>query len=266
MKTKHIIIFSILTIMLTIFTFVDLEISKWIVNDKSIFGYIYEVIGEIPVYLGVVLFGVTMFNLVKKESTKILSVLITFIGSLLFIVMPARYLPFFNGVTAFILACLSILLSSLILFFSKKIPEDFYNKALPVVCIYFIVCCLGPALVFAIKTFVGRVRFEDLNASYSNFTRWYVVNGITGNHSFPSGHTCSAATIICLNNLTKSFNFSKKQKALLYTITSTHVILTGISRVVLGRHYVTDILVGFAIVYLIKEISTAMFYKHRQVC
>jgi len=264
MKKKHILILAISLILLSIFTFKDLEIAKFLNNDKSIFGLFYEVIGEMPVYFGVLLFGVTMFNLVKKESSKILAILITIIGSLLFVIMPARYLPFFNGLMVFILSIITIILSVLLLLLSRKLSKEFYNKILPLACVYFITCCLAPALVFAIKTFVGRVRFEDLNTSFSNYTRWYVINGITGNYSFPSGHTVSATTIICLNNLPKCIQLSKKQKITLYSLTSIHIGATAFSRMILGRHYGSDVLMAFLICYAVKEISTAMFFKHRQ--
>lgn len=264
MKKKHFGILICFVILLTIFTFKDLEISKHLVNDKSVFSLIFEVIGILPVYVGIILFGVTMFNLVKKDFMKILSILITFVGSLLLVLISSSYIIHFNGLIIFGLSILSIILCFMFLFFSKKINKEFYQKSIPFVCTYFATCCLATAVVFTIKTFVGRVRFEDLNSDFSNFTRWYVVNGITGNYSFPSGHVCSASTILCLNNLPKCFSFNKKQKIILYIFTSLHILITAFTRVVLGRHYASDVLMAFGIVYLVKEISTTMFFKHRQ--
>ncbi len=264
MKKKYFIILIFFIVLLSIFTFKDLEISKHIVNNKSIFSLIYEVIGILPVYLGIILFGLTMFNLVKKDFHKVLSILITFIGSLLLILISSSYIIHFNGLIILILSLLSILLCFVLLYFSQRISKEFYQKSLPFVCTYFVTCCLATAVVFTIKTFVGRVRFEDLNADYSAFTRWYVINGITGNYSFPSGHVCSASTILCWNNLPKCFSLNKKQKIILYSITSLHILLTATTRVILGRHYASDVLFAFGIVYLVKELSTSMFFKHRQ--
>ncbi|MEJ2105026.1 MAG: phosphatase PAP2 family protein, partial [Ignavibacteriaceae bacterium] len=39
-----------------------------------------------------------------------------------------------------------------------------------------------------VKIIWGRVRFRDLDALYSQFTSWYLPQGITGFDSFPSGH------------------------------------------------------------------------------
>ncbi len=49
-----------------------------------------------------------------------------------------------------------------------------------------------------VKYFWGRVRFRELDAAFSQFTPWYLPQGITGSDSFPSGHAAMGWMLLAL--------------------------------------------------------------------
>jgi len=100
-----------------------------------------------------------------------------------------------------------------------------------------------------IKQLWGRVRFKDLDAFYSNFTEWFIPNGINGNQSFPSGHAAMAWMILPL--LLLVVNKSKTIKISLLILIISWGLAVGLSRVVIGSHYASDILFGSNIVIIL---------------
>jgi membrane-associated phospholipid phosphatase len=99
-----------------------------------------------------------------------------------------------------------------------------------------------------VKIFWGRVRFRDLDALHSNFTNWYLPNGITGHESFPSGHAAMAWMLLPLIIL-----LPKKNKiAIIFTVGVITVwgIAVPLSRLVIGAHYASDVLFGSFIVII----------------
>ena len=95
-------------------------------------------------------------------------------------------------------------------------------------------------LVQIFKSLWGRVRFRDLATGFSNFTPWYLPQGMTGGHSFPSGHTMFALMVLPLILLV--LNKEKWKKVILITVVVAWGILVPISRVVIGAHYASDVL------------------------
>lgn len=103
----------------------------------------------------------------------------------------------------------------------------------------------------------GRVRYEDLS-SESEFTEWYVINGPDPyNKSFPSGHTASAFTFLPLFILINNKKMSKKLKVFLVFTVVGFGLYVAVSRVIIGKHYASDVLFSAGIC----SILTISFYK-----
>ena len=95
-------------------------------------------------------------------------------------------------------------------------------------------------LIQIIKSLWGRVRFRDLAIGFSNFTPWYFPQGVTGGHSFPSGHTMFALMVLPVILLV--LNTEKWKKVTVITAVVAWGILVPISRAVIGAHYASDVL------------------------
>lgn len=163
-----------------------------------------------------------------------------------------------------IAATISAALSVLLIFAWKNVKPETNNALFKwmFVILGIVVCYL---IVNFVKGPVGRMRFRAMNAigdtNYDNFTGWWVTNGKRAPYdylpsdqckSFPSGHTYSAAviySIICLPDLIKSWD-KKWVRALLWTIAIVFTGAVAISRIVIGAHYMSDVLFAGTISFL----------------
>jgi membrane-associated phospholipid phosphatase len=107
-----------------------------------------------------------------------------------------------------------------------------------------------------VKYFWGRVRFRELDAAFSQFTPWYLPQGLTGFDSFPSGHAAMGWILLALLVL-----FANKKPLVKYsalTIIFMWGVTLALSRVVIGAHYSSDVLFGSFFII----ISFILFQKY----
>ena len=181
---------------------------------------------------------------------------------------------------------LALAFTGLILGLLVRVKKENITKLLKLAILILIVEALYLVLIGAIKTPVGRMRYRTMNAigDFSYYTPWYKINGARhvgiggsiGNgdlsrdellfgaedtcKSFPSGHTYCAAisfALICLPDLLESFN-KRWIKAICWTAPTAYTLTVAVSRIVVGAHYLSDVLVGgtlaFTLVILIREV------------
>ena len=89
-----------------------------------------------------------------------------------------------------------------------------------------------------------------------------LVGGVNKYTSFPSGHTCSAGIIyslICMPYVFTKFN-TKKWKVFWYVVPVFYTGIVGLSRIVVGAHFLSDVLVGGTIAYLASELAKYIFF------
>ena len=84
---------------------------------------------------------------------------------------------------------------------------------------------------------------------YESFTSWIIPNGITGNQSFPSGHSAMGWMVLPL--LLLITNKNKAVQTITAAILSGWALAVGLSRVVIGAHYASDVLFGAFFIIII---------------
>lgn len=101
----------------------------------------------------------------------------------------------------------------------------------------------------AIKVICGRDRYADIitGGDYA-FAPWYKPVFFSSGTSFPSGHTAAAMGILVLLILPVMYPKFKKLKGLLFILCYGFVFAVGFSRLVMGRHFLSD--VAFAVLYM----------------
>ena len=136
-----------------------------------------------------------------------------------------------------------------------------------------------------IKSPVGRIRYRAMNLypenkdyGFAAFARWYERNGAKWSEmftreeriaifgstdtfkSFPSGHTCAAGASYSLIALNKALNIKNKGvRALLWICPILFTATVAISRIVVGAHFFSDVLVGGTIAFVCAMITREIF-------
>jgi len=248
------------------FAFTDLQISISVVNQNSGWAIFLENFGEIPGLL--VLFCSAHIYLARDSSeSRVMKIVLTVI-----LFLAASFLSgylviaFYNGFTgsntflqeyiiAIVLVLLIINFLLIIIIRNLKIPEFLkeFSKASVLLGVYGYLFIVQP-----IKHLWGRVRFRDLDMLNSNFTEWFIPNGINGNQSFTSGHAAMGWMILPL--LLVVVNKSKSIKISFLILIVSWGLAVSLSRVVIGAHYASDVLFGSSFIIVVFLVITKSYW------
>ncbi len=235
----------------------DLWISVNLYNPASYWARLLEKYGEIPGLL-VILIAIHIYIVTLKESSNIKTILFTSFllttASLVTIYMlwaislaitgnPAFFN--YNEIYFFVAAIIANIFTSLL--FKKH--NKFSKKSILFSRLTFKMFFYGYLVIIQpLKIFWGRIRFRDLAENYSNFTAWYIPNGITGNQSFPSGHAAMGFILMALFIFKMDKSFFKR--IFFKAIIISYAIAVCISRIIVGAHYTSDVLFGAMIMII----------------
>lgn len=102
---------------------------------------------------------------------------------------------------------------------------------------------LETIVVNVLKPIWNRTRFDDMLAqgSFDRFTGWLQPFG-HGGSSFPSGHTAAACGIFVLVLLCDVLPGWHRRRTLVWGLCWLYIAGMGFSRIVMGRHYLSDTL------------------------
>lgn len=179
---------------------------------------------------------------------------------------------------------------SLTLYLTFKISENQLKGLFAFsLCVIFTVI-LAQGVVQGIKGVFGRQRFRTIKVleyygldGLIDYTKWFVVNGkrvvseemlalgiaSDGYKSFPSGHTCAAAMSFTLIFLPDFLGLEKgkrvKLKGIMIGVSFLFTALVALSRIVVGAHYLTDVLFGAGWTYLSAWVSKVIMKKISKV-
>lgn len=246
-------------------SFYDLSIDKMLNDTSNSFAIWLQNTGEVPSRLICPLAGAVLFYTAEKKFAKLISLVIELGGS--------AYLGFYFGdyffaddenKIAFSLIY-GIGVGIIILIAGNYIKIDLkYINALRIAAIIGVVAMFVQlGLIECMKYLWGRVRFRDLLASgsFDAFTPWYVLNGINGNKSFPSGHTAGAAMSYFLMFMPCIFDKFKNKQALCFVLPFVYTSLVAYTRLVMGAHYLSDVTMGGVVGFTVVIISIAVYEK-----
>jgi len=245
-KINIILLLLVWIILAVIFGGNDLEISKYIVNQNSGWAKFLENYGMIPGLL-VILSGIYIYySFIKTKSdvwSYIQKVVFFLVSSGLIFHLLDQLLSSIatNHLIIFVIISFSI---SIIIFIAihfksqvERIIAIKYAKVVVAVALFgYVICIQG------VKYFWGRVRFRELDAAFSQFTPWYLPQGITGSDSFPSGHAAMGWILLALLILLS--NKKECVKNLVFVLIFIWAVVLAFSRIVVGAHYASDVLFG----------------------
>ena len=257
-KVKYILLSLLILVLMTIATKYNFKINDEINNKNSWWALVFQVIAELPIYLGLLFSGVTLFHITKDKIKNMIASL-TYFFTFLTLFMPLRYLLSMNFVVVTIIILISIIVFLCLIKLSYKVKKQTYEKlsSLAIVCGIGIITEL--LVVTLLKFTWSRVRYDEIGS----FTNWYEPNWFEGGHtSFPSGHTAGANNILYLSMIPVVLKVKDKQTLIIKVLCVLFIVLTAYSRMVLGRHYLSDVVIGFTVSYVIHKIFIYVL-KHR---
>jgi len=245
--TKQIILLILIFIPPAIlFGIYDLDISKQIVNQNSVWAMFLQEYGMIPGLL-VIISGIFIYYSHIKSKTNLWSYLqkaIFFLVSsgltyYLFDILLNKIAS--DNMIAFLVISFSInLLIFVLLHFKDQVKSIIlikYSKVVVGMALF------GYVIGIQITKYIwGRVRFRELDAAFSQFTPWYLPQGITGFDSFPSGHAAMGWILLAVLVLFANGKVWIKNFILMMII--MWAVLLSYSRVVIGAHFASDVLFG----------------------
>lgn len=253
----------------------DLDITRAVMNSRSLYGRTFEVLGEMPAVLFTSFnFALMTVYFVKctdfRGKNKILAVL-TLIGctgtAIFTAVKTAKYL--FGSPLHLLFVIYAVTIGLAISFgfvlLSIFIGEESLKKYFRTATRCAVAAILTFVIIWVLKLTWGRLRPRD--GGVVSFTPWYLPQWFTGNFSFPSGHTANATVIF---SVVYYFRFlSGKLKKLIpffFAVLAVWLALVAFSRVVVGAHFLSDVLFGcaitLAIVYFTRPKEDNTKYVH----
>ncbi len=120
-------------------------------------------------------------------------------------------------------------------------------------------------VIYVCKLVWNRTRFEDMlqNGDFEHFTRWLFPFG-NGGTSFPSGHTAAACGVFVLVFFCDLFPGWNKRRGLVWAGCWAYVGWMALSRMMMGRHFLSDTLAASALmVTLFLLITRSNWYKRQ---
>ena len=176
-----------------------------------------------------------------------------------------------NSIASIAKLLLSMMVEVIVYYFASKYFKDLSYKLLPFAIIVLICALLSNGFVQGLKPFAARERYRatyyldyNYNVIHNGFTPWYKLNGSSSDivdalksqgvdtakttfySSFPSGHTCGISIVYSLMFI--PFYLEKtnqmKYKWIFIVLPIFLTGLVGVSRMVMGAHYMSDVLFG----------------------
>ena len=244
--------------------FVDLKLDISLNNPQSAFAKWFEAMGEMPARLICVFAGTMTFYLAENKILKWLGFALDIGGSAYLGYHISRYLFIEeNGFVFGIIFGLCVGVMALIIGQYIRVDGDMRRLVLILAVTGAVVMFAQSGVIESTKIIWGRVRFRDLlkDGSYDRFTAWYHPNGITGNKSFPSGHTASAATAYVMMMLPYASKKWRKFYPVCFLLPFAHTSVVAFTRLVMGAHYLSDVTMGGTVCFTCVIIAMSILEK-----
>lgn len=244
----------------------DWQITDTLYKPDSFFGIFFEAFAYFPIYAFIPVLGACMMITSRDNGSSfaIGAVLLIF-SCCIFFYSAALHLEkraFITKTNPYLRGMAGGLLAAGIFLLIRKASRKTVKK-LQSLCAFAAMFLITHGIVFTLaKKLFGRDRYEDIIADGANsFARWFKPVFFSSGSSFPSGHTGAAMGMLILLLLPFLFEFFADKKNILFIAAYIYRGLMAFSRMVMGRHFLSDTAMAIILMTVIFMILTPLFEK-----
>lgn len=279
-KKKYCIVIGvILLVLMGIGSIWDYQISQFFYNSSNIFGVFLAGYGQIPALLCMAAIGTLLLRMIdkdKKIKTMLyccLSLLFNFIAVIGITIGALLYISRMTTLLSLVIAIGIVgIVDVLIYRLSSHASQDTIKK---IVIFILLTVLIEVFVVNIVKMTWERPRMRMISSRHDvSFQPWWVIGntmkdqlmalGVAGEEfkSFSSGHTANAACAMLLCVLPLLNRKLKGKENLLFFIGVCFTFLVALSRIIMGAHFLTDVVTGMAISLVIQMIMARVIFKN----
>lgn len=244
----------------------DYTITETLYNPSNIFGILFEAFAYLPIYLFAPVLGacVMVRNQNKMTTFSIGAVMLigscgafAYVGALH---MAQRQLiskanPYYCGIIGGLAAALMFIAV-------RRLKKPIIRKIQAMCAFAFAYMACETAAVVIVKKIFGRDRYEDIiKGGEYVFAHWFKPVFFSDGSSFPSGHTAAAMGIMVILLLPFLFKTFQNQKLPLFIFCYFYVGLMAFSRLIMGKHFLSDTGAAILIMTVLFMALTPAFEK-----
>lgn len=244
----------------------DWVITDTLYNPQNMFGMIFEAASWLPVYAFIPVLGAC--NMVRSKNN-----MTTFTIGAFMLIASCCIFPysicdhfvargFMRRVNPYLCGIFGGIMAAALFLFMRGVKRSVIRK-IQAVCAFgfaYMVSYLG--VIFALKVVFGRDRYEDIiTGGEYLFAEWFRPVFFSSGSSFPSGHTAAAMGIVILLLLPFIFRPFKDLKLPLFVFCYVYAFLTAFSRLIMGRHFISDTAAAILIMTIVFIVLTPKFEK-----
>lgn len=261
MKKLIMIVYGILAVLMLLGLFVDYPLTSSLYNENSPFGLFMAWFIYIPTFLiGYLSIFIILRPLIQSKIAYKYLTLGLFL--LLYILLTIVFINVFTYFNTWIMVIILLLMNIAGLGITWSIPKERLFVYQKLALLYILVLVSEFTVVSSIKFLWGRERYYALD-SVNDFSLWFIPQGLSKGSaytSFPSGHTSAAAMSMIFLFVPLMIDSLKKYIIPIYIGVGAYVSLGALSRILLGKHYLSDTVFSVMIVlslflYFYKKIN-----------
>lgn len=244
----------------------DWMLTDKLYNPQNGFGLLFEAVSWIPIYAFIPVLGAC--NMVRSKNN-----MTTFaVGAFLLITSCSVFAYMIcdhyvdrgvmRKVNPYMCGIVGGLISAALFLVIRSLKRPIIRK-MQAVCAFATMYLFSYlAVIFALKVVFGRDRYEDIiTGGEYVFAQWFKPVFFSSGASFPSGHTAAAMGIVVLLLLPFLFEAFKDMKLPLFIFCYVYAFLTAFSRMIMGRHFISDTAAAILIMTVVFIILTPKFEK-----
>ena len=244
----------------------DWMLTDKLYNPQNGFGLLFEAASWIPIYAFIPVLGAC--NMVRSKNNmttfSVGAVLLITSCSVFAYMICDHYVArgIMRKVNPYMCGIVGGLISATLFLLIRSLKRPIVRK-MQAVCAFatmYLISYLG--VIFSLKVVFGRDRYEDIiTGGEYVFAQWFKPVFFSSGSSFPSGHTAAAMGIVVLLLLPFLFEAFKDMKLPLFIFCYVYAFLTAFSRMIMGRHFISDTAAAILIMTIIFIVLTPKFEK-----